>query len=165
MKTFGIVILAGYTWPAAGRPDRFLLHGIFPVPPCLVTSTSAFALWCTFSFLLHAPVDVSTAWCPTFAGCAAHADLVCKCLHSPFPAGTVVAVKVRHPGVGEAIQRDFALMMRVARLTSILPLLSHLRLEDTLAQFAAPLREQVRRLYSPVYTLLRICLCRRGCDY
>ncbi|EIE27087.1 ABC1-domain-containing protein [Coccomyxa subellipsoidea C-169] len=57
--------------------------------------------------------------------------------------GTVVAVKVRHPGVGEAIQRDFALMMRVARLTSMLPLLSHLRLEDTLSQFAAPLREQV----------------------
>lgn len=60
-----------------------------------------------------------------------------------WPAGTVVAVKVRHPGVGEAIQRDFALMMRVARLTSMLPVLSHLRLEDTLAQFAAPLREQV----------------------
>ncbi|CAL8470433.1 g9975 [Coccomyxa elongata] len=58
-------------------------------------------------------------------------------------AGTVVAVKVRHPGVGEAIQRDFALMMRVARLTSALPFLAHLRLEDTLAQFAAPLREQV----------------------
>lgn len=52
-------------------------------------------------------------------------------------------MKVRHPGVGEAIQRDFALMMRVARLTSALPFLAHLRLEDTLAQFAAPLREQV----------------------
>lgn len=54
-----------------------------------------------------------------------------------------MAVKVRHPGVGEAIQRDFALMMRVARLASLLPLTRHLRLEDTLAQFAAPLREQV----------------------
>lgn len=52
-------------------------------------------------------------------------------------------MKVRHPGVGEAIQRDFALMMRVARLASLLPITAHLRLEDTLAQFAAPLREQV----------------------
>ena len=54
-----------------------------------------------------------------------------------------MAVKVRHPGVGAAIQRDFALMMRVARLAGLLPLTAHLRLEDTLAQFAAPLREQV----------------------
>ena len=66
-----------------------------------------------------------------------------------FGAGTVVAVKVRHPGVGEAIQRDFALMMRVARLTSALPFLAHLRLEDTLAQFAAPLREQVHTASCP----------------
>ena len=55
-----------------------------------------------------------------------------------------MAVKVRHPGVGQVIQRDFALMMRVARLASLLPLTAHLRLEDTLSQFAAPLREQVR---------------------
>jgi len=59
-------------------------------------------------------------------------------------AGTVVAVKVRHPGVGQAIQCDFALMLRVARLLSLLPATAHLRLEDSLAQFAAPLREQVR---------------------
>ena len=58
-------------------------------------------------------------------------------------AGTVVAVKVRHPGVGQAIQRDFALMLRVARLLSLLPATAHLRLEQSLAQFAAPLREQV----------------------
>ncbi|KAK9836261.1 hypothetical protein WJX81_000321 [Elliptochloris bilobata] len=57
--------------------------------------------------------------------------------------GTVVAVKVRHPGVGQAIQRDFALMLRVARLLSLLPATAHLRLEDSLSQFAAPLREQV----------------------
>jgi len=56
----------------------------------------------------------------------------------------VVAVKVRHPGVGQAIQCDFALMLRVARLLSLLPATAHLRLEDSLAQFAAPLREQVR---------------------
>ena len=34
-------------------------------------------------------------------------------------------------------------MIRVARLAGLLPLTAHLRLEDTLAQFAAPLREQV----------------------
>ena len=58
------------------------------------------------------------------------------------PAGIVVAVKVRHPGVSQAIQRDFALMMRMARIASIFPFVRELRLEDTLAQFAAPLREQ-----------------------
>ena len=63
---------------------------------------------------------------------------------APTRAGTVVAVKVRHPGVGRAIQRDFALMLRVARLLSLLPATRHLRLEQSLAQFAAPLREQAR---------------------
>ncbi|KAG2448971.1 hypothetical protein HYH02_005725 [Chlamydomonas schloesseri] len=57
--------------------------------------------------------------------------------------GTTVAIKVRHPGVGAAILRDFALMMAVAHVAAQLPSLSHLRLEQTLSQFAAPLREQV----------------------
>eukprot|EP00889_Picochlorum_renovo_P000886 jgi/Picre1/27916/NNA_000878.t1 len=57
--------------------------------------------------------------------------------------GSVVAVKVRHPGVTESIQRDFALMTSVARLLSNLPALKNLRLEESLKQFAAPLREQV----------------------
>ena len=60
------------------------------------------------------------------------------------PAGTRVAVKVRHPGVGHAIARDFALMMFVARAVSLLPGMRRLRLEDSLKQFAAPLTEQVR---------------------
>lgn len=59
------------------------------------------------------------------------------------PAGSTVAVKVRHPGVGAAILRDFATMMAVAHVASMLPSLAHLRLEQTLSQFAAPLREQV----------------------
>ncbi|GFR39830.1 hypothetical protein Agub_g324 [Astrephomene gubernaculifera] len=59
------------------------------------------------------------------------------------PPGTTVAVKVRHPGVDSAILRDFAVMMAVAHLASLLPSLQHLRLEQTLSQFAAPLREQV----------------------
>ena len=57
--------------------------------------------------------------------------------------GTEVAVKVRHPGVVKAIRRDFALMLRLARLASLLPGLHGLRLEETLAQFAVPLQEQV----------------------
>lgn len=57
--------------------------------------------------------------------------------------GALVAVKVRHPGVSEAIERDFALMMAAARLAGKLPALSTLRLEESLKQFAAPLREQV----------------------
>lgn len=63
-------------------------------------------------------------------------------------AGTIVAVKVRHPGVSQAIQRDFALMMRMARVASLVPFIRELRLEDTLVQFAAPLREQVNYLFS-----------------
>lgn len=57
--------------------------------------------------------------------------------------GAVVAVKVRHPGVTESIQRDFALMTAVARALNYLPALQNLRLEESLKQFAAPLREQV----------------------
>jgi aarF domain-containing kinase len=58
-------------------------------------------------------------------------------------AGTVVAVKVRHPGVSEVIERDFGLMMIVAKVLGVLPALNSLRLEESLEQFAAPLREQV----------------------
>ena len=54
-----------------------------------------------------------------------------------------MAVKVRHPGVGQAIARDFSLMMFVARAVSWLPGMRRLRLEDSLKQFAAPLTEQV----------------------
>ena len=58
-------------------------------------------------------------------------------------AGTEVAVKVRHPGVVRSIQRDFALMLQAAKLATIIPAISKLRPEETLAQFAAPLQEQV----------------------
>ena len=57
--------------------------------------------------------------------------------------GSLVAVKVRHPGVTESIQRDFALMTAVVRMLSKFPALENLRLEESLKQFAAPLREQV----------------------
>ena len=60
------------------------------------------------------------------------------------PEGSVVAVKVRHPGVSAAIERDFRLMVAAARLAAALPALGGARLEESLKQFAAPLREQVR---------------------
>ena len=52
--------------------------------------------------------------------------------------------QVRHPGVGRAISRDFALMVGVARVAELLPSMRRLRLQDSLKQFAAPLREQAR---------------------
>ena len=57
--------------------------------------------------------------------------------------GRTVAVKVRHPGVTDAIERDFSLMLWAAHVAAHVPGLAHLRLEDSLRQFAAPLREQV----------------------
>ena len=58
--------------------------------------------------------------------------------------GTVVAVKVRHPGVDTAIARDFAIMAAAANVaTRLIPALADARLDETLAQFEAPLREQV----------------------
>lgn len=58
--------------------------------------------------------------------------------------GTVVAVKVRHPGVDTAIARDFAIMAAAANVaTRLIPALADARMDETLAQFEAPLREQV----------------------
>ena len=57
--------------------------------------------------------------------------------------GSVVAVKVRHPGVSESIERDFALMTAAAKVAEFIPAVRDLRLEESLKQFAAPLREQV----------------------
>ena len=60
------------------------------------------------------------------------------------PPGTIVAVKVRHPGVEAAIARDFAIMMAAAwAATVVLPSLADARFAETLAQFELPLREQV----------------------
>lgn len=53
--------------------------------------------------------------------------------------------QVRHPGVSEAIERDFQTMVWLAHAASqLVPSLRSLRLDDTLKQFAAPLHEQVR---------------------
>lgn len=57
--------------------------------------------------------------------------------------GTVVAVKVRHPGVDDLMLRDFALMQRAAAAAGRLPGLKALRLDESVRQFGGPLREQL----------------------
>jgi aarF domain-containing kinase len=58
-------------------------------------------------------------------------------------AGTVVAVKVRHPGVDDLMLRDFALMQRAAAAAGRVPGLKALRLDESVRQFGGPLREQL----------------------
>ncbi|KAK9167995.1 hypothetical protein Syun_000135 [Stephania yunnanensis] len=55
----------------------------------------------------------------------------------------VVAVKVRHPGVGEAIRRDFAIINLVAKLSKFMPTLNWLRLDESVQQFAVFMMSQV----------------------
>ena len=59
------------------------------------------------------------------------------------PPGTVVAVKVRHPGVDAMMQRDFGLMMAAATASRHVPGLGELRLDESVRPFGAPLREQL----------------------
>lgn len=55
----------------------------------------------------------------------------------------MVAVKVRHPGVSAMMERDFVLMQRAAALSTRVPVLRELNLDESVRQFGAPLREQV----------------------
>lgn len=55
----------------------------------------------------------------------------------------VVAVKVRHPGVSEAIKRDFILINLVAKISSLFPNLKWLRLDESVQQFAVFMMSQV----------------------
>jgi aarF domain-containing kinase len=57
--------------------------------------------------------------------------------------GTLVAVKIRHPGVGYIMSRDFVLMERAAALSKQMDGLKHLRLDESVRQFGAPLQEQL----------------------
>eukprot|EP00878_Enallax_costatus_P014058 GHUV01014700.1.p1 GENE.GHUV01014700.1~~GHUV01014700.1.p1 ORF type:complete len:690 (+),score=243.48 GHUV01014700.1:426-2495(+) len=59
------------------------------------------------------------------------------------PANTLVAVKVRHPGVGVLMARDFVLMERAARTAGMLPGFKQLRLDESVRQFGGPLQEQL----------------------
>lgn len=55
----------------------------------------------------------------------------------------VVAVKVRHPGVGDAIRRDFMIVNFVAKISKFIPTLNWLRLDESLQQFAVFMMSQV----------------------
>ncbi|XWS12748.1 hypothetical protein CRYUN_Cryun37aG0117000 [Craigia yunnanensis] len=54
-----------------------------------------------------------------------------------------VAVKVRHPGVGESIRRDFMIINLVAKLSKFIPTLNWLRLDESVQQFAVFMMSQV----------------------
>lgn len=55
----------------------------------------------------------------------------------------LVAVKVRHPGVGESIRRDFAIINFVAKSSKFIPALNWLRLDESVQQFAVFMMSQV----------------------
>ncbi|KAL3850784.1 hypothetical protein ACJIZ3_012666 [Penstemon smallii] len=55
----------------------------------------------------------------------------------------LVAVKVRHPGVGDAIRRDFMLINIFAKVSKFIPTLKWLRLDESIQQFAVFMLSQV----------------------
>ena len=118
----------GRGWGRAAAVDGEGSHAALCCCCCSCSSPCRF----TMQPLLAPPASCPPASCPP-----------ASCPPASCPAGTVVAVKVRHPGVSEAIERDFGLMMAAARAAEHLPALRALRLEESLKQFAAPLREQV----------------------
>ncbi|CAH9133679.1 unnamed protein product [Cuscuta epithymum] len=54
-----------------------------------------------------------------------------------------VAVKVRHPGVGESIRRDFEIINMFAKMSKAIPALKWLRLDESVQQFAVFMMSQV----------------------
>ncbi|CAH8383967.1 unnamed protein product [Eruca vesicaria subsp. sativa] len=56
---------------------------------------------------------------------------------------SLVAVKVRHPGVGESIRRDFVIINFVARMSTLVPALKWLRLDESVQQFGVFMLSQV----------------------
>ncbi|GAB2231468.1 hypothetical protein Droror1_Dr00010476 [Drosera rotundifolia] len=54
-----------------------------------------------------------------------------------------VAVKVRHPGVGESIRRDFVIINSAAKISTYVPTLKWLRLDESVQQFAVFMMSQV----------------------
>ncbi|XP_031286895.1 probable serine/threonine-protein kinase abkC [Pistacia vera] len=55
----------------------------------------------------------------------------------------VVAVKVRHPGVGESIRRDFVIINLAAKISTFIPAVKWLRLDESVQQFAVFMMSQV----------------------
>uniref|UniRef100_A0A1J3JJR7 ABC1 atypical kinase-like domain-containing protein n=1 Tax=Noccaea caerulescens TaxID=107243 RepID=A0A1J3JJR7_NOCCA len=56
---------------------------------------------------------------------------------------SLVAVKVRHPGVGESIRRDFVIINLVAKISTLIPALKWLRLDESVQQFGVFMLSQV----------------------
>ncbi|KFK35680.1 hypothetical protein AALP_AA4G023200 [Arabis alpina] len=56
---------------------------------------------------------------------------------------SLVAVKVRHPGVGESIRRDFVIINLVAKISTLVPALKWLRLDESVQQFGVFMLSQV----------------------
>ncbi|PWA87211.1 protein kinase superfamily protein [Artemisia annua] len=54
-----------------------------------------------------------------------------------------VAVKVRHPGVGESIKRDFEIINMAAKMSRFIPTLKWLRLDESVQQFGVFMLSQV----------------------
>lgn len=80
-------------------------------------------------------------------GCNTHTHTHTLCSHTRcccFLPPSPLRAKVRHPGVSQAIERDFETMVWLAHVAGqLIPATRSLRLDDTLKQFAAPLHEQV----------------------
>ncbi|XP_077222624.1 uncharacterized protein LOC143856316 isoform X2 [Tasmannia lanceolata] len=55
----------------------------------------------------------------------------------------IVAVKVKHPGVGESIRRDFTIINLVAKISTFIPTLKWFRLDESVQQFAVFMMSQV----------------------
>ncbi|EPS58537.1 hypothetical protein M569_16276, partial [Genlisea aurea] len=55
----------------------------------------------------------------------------------------LVAVKVRHPRVGESIKRDFEIINVIAKISNFVPALNWLRLDESVRQFAIFMMYQV----------------------
>ncbi|KAJ4975850.1 hypothetical protein NE237_000956 [Protea cynaroides] len=55
----------------------------------------------------------------------------------------VVAVKVRHPSVGEIIRRDFVIINVISKISNFIPTLKWLRLDQSVQQFAVFMMSQV----------------------
>ncbi|KAL7617925.1 hypothetical protein Lser_V15G04495 [Lactuca serriola] len=55
----------------------------------------------------------------------------------------LVTVKVRHPGVGESIRRDFEIINVVEKMSKFIPTLNWLRLDESVQQFAVFMMSQV----------------------
>lgn len=51
-----------------------------------------------------------------------------------------LATQVRHPGVSEVMEKDFALMERIAGIIGSLKSLAWIRLDESVRQFGAPMR-------------------------